>query len=175
MQAELWTAGKMSAGNIAFGDREISLGVSQPKGYLYSIRKDSILEDFYLEITASPSICRQKDEYGVIFHSASTQDFFRFGLNCSGETRLDRLVNGTASAPQSLIRHGAIPPGVPSVSRLGIRVIDTEMQFYANGELLFTVHDPSLPSGGLGVYARSAGEDPMTVNFSNLAVYQAVP
>jgi hypothetical protein len=35
------------------------------------------------------------------------------------------------------------------------------------------IHDQSLPSGELGVYARAAGPDEMTVNFSDLAVYEA--
>ena len=64
---EFWTTGKTSAGSIAFGISELSLGVAQPEGYLQSLRSEPILTDFYLEITASPSICRDQ---GMARHRA---------------------------------------------------------------------------------------------------------
>jgi hypothetical protein len=48
------------------------------------------------------------------------------------------------------------------------------MRFYANGHYLFSVRDPSLPNGVLGVYVRAAGAEPVTVNFSNLFIYEAL-
>jgi hypothetical protein len=48
-----------------------------------------------------------------------------------------------------------------------------EMLFYVNGEYLFAAHDTVLLNGGLGVFARASSEDVVTVNFSQLAVYQA--
>jgi hypothetical protein len=172
-QPEQWTTGKMSAGSIAFGKNELSLGISQPEGYLFSLHKDVAVDDFYLELTASPSICRSKDEYGVLFRVTPGLDFFRFGLNCAGEARVDRFLAGSASSPQPPTVYGVIPPGAPSSSRLGIWAYGREIRFYVNGEYLFMIHDQSLPSGGLGVYARAAGPDEMTVNFSDLAVYEA--
>src|SRR5512137_2099079 len=44
-QPENWTLGKMTAGSIALGRNEISLGISQPPGYLYSLRRATTLED----------------------------------------------------------------------------------------------------------------------------------
>jgi hypothetical protein len=40
---------------------------------------------------------------------------------------------------------------------------------------MFSVRDTGDPSGTLGVFARSAGDTPLTVSFSNLKVYSAVP
>jgi len=67
---------------------------------------------------------------------------------------------------------GAIPPGAPSTSRLAVWAKGKEMRFYANGEYLFTVSDRSLASGNLGVFIRSAGEDDVTVSFSDLIIRQ---
>ncbi len=170
-KAELWTVGRTPAGSVAVGVSELTLAVSQPRGYLYSLRQESALGDFYAEISASPSICRGGDEYGLLVRVKSAQEFLRFGLTCRGEARLDRLANGGASAPQPPAFYGAIPPGAPSTSRLGVWARGKELRFYANGQFLFAVRDASLLNGGLGVYARAAGEDPMTVSFSNLAIY----
>jgi hypothetical protein len=172
---EKWTSGRTTAGSVVFGKGELSLGVAQPKGYLYSLRQETDLSDFYLEITASPSICRDEDEYGVLFRISQTLDFFRFGLNCSGEARLDRFVSGVATSPQPPILSGSVPPGAPSSSQIGIWASNSEMRFYVNGEYLFTIRDSTLKSGGLGVYGRAAGDDAITINFSNLIVYQSQP
>lgn len=173
LKPELWSLGRSGAGSAALGVSELSLAVSQPRGYLFSLRQETALGNFYLEITASPSICRGGDEYGLLVRLVSLQDFYRFGLTCRGEARLDRLIGGEASSPFPPEFNGAVPPGAPSSTRLGVWALGREMRFYANGQFLFTVSDPVLGSGGFGVYARASGDDSVTVNFSNLQVYQA--
>ena len=174
-QPENWTLGKMSAGTVALGKDELSLGVAQPLGYLYSMRRNTTLDDFYLEITASPSICRGKDEYGLLLRVSPSSDFFRFGLNCAGEARLDRYLAGQAASLQPPTPNGVVPPGAPSSSRLAVWAVERDLRFYVNGIFLFSIRDASLPAGGLGLYARAAGAEAMTVNFSDLKVYQAAP
>jgi hypothetical protein len=174
-QPENWTLGKMSAGNVALGKNELSLGVSQPPGYLYSLRRDTALDDFYLEITASPSICRSKDEYGLLLRVSPNSEFFRFGLTCAGEARLDRYLAGQAASLQPPAPNGAIPPGAPSSSRLAVWAVQRDLRFYVNGVFVFSVRDASLPGGGVGLYVRAAGPEMVTVNFSDLKVYQAGP
>jgi len=168
-----WGVGKSGAGSVALVKNELTLAVTSPPGYLYSLRKDTWLGDFYLEITASPSICRGVDEYGLLVRVASTQDFYRFGLLCDGQARLDRLLGGEASSLQAPRMSGAVPRGAPSSSRMAVWAAGKQMRFYANGQYLFTVHDSSLLAGGMGVFARASGEDSVTVNFSELSVYEA--
>lgn len=174
-ESSQWTVGRMPAGSLAFGQGELTLAVSQGRGYLSSLRHGTNLGDFYLEISASPSICRAADEYGVLLRMASMQDFLRFALLCNGQARLDRILGGQASSPVPPEPHAAVPRGAPSASRLAVWALGKEMRFYANGQYLFSVRDGSLLSGGLGVFARAAGEGAVTVNFSDLAVYQVAP
>jgi len=173
-QAEFWTLGSLPAGNMALGVSELTLAVSQERGYLFSQRLGIELSDYYLEITASPSICRGEDEYGVLIRISQSLDFFRFGLSCSGYARLDRFYQGQASSPQPPIMSGSVPPGAPSSSRLSILAKGKEMVFYANGERLFSVSDGSLLSGGVGLFVRASGPDIVTVNFSDLVIYETV-
>jgi len=167
-----WSLGVIPAGSMALGVDELSLVVSRPRGYLFSLRQGTSLGDFYAELTASPSICRAADEYGLLLRVSPSLDFFRFGLTCDGQARLDRFLNGAASAPQPPTPSGAVPPGAPSQTRMAVWARGREMRFYANGQYLFSVNDPSLPSGGLGVFARAAGEDMVSVSFSRLEVYE---
>lgn len=169
---QTWTQGRYPQGIVAPGVNELSLAVNQERGYVSSLLQGVTLEDFYLEITASPSICRGNDEYGLLIRLQSSQDFFRFGLTCDGQARLDRLLGGVASAPQPPTFSGAVPPGAPSISRLGVWALGREMRFYANGQFLFSIRDSSILSGSLGLYVRAAATDAITVNFSDLAIYQ---
>jgi len=70
---------------------------------------------------------------------------------------------------------GAVPPGAPSSSRLGVWAEGKEMRFYINNEFQFSVSDPSLVSGTIGVFIRSAGENAVTVSFSDLVVREIIP
>ncbi|MEW5869291.1 MAG: hypothetical protein AB1894_08455 [Chloroflexota bacterium] len=170
-----WSAGRSPAGSMTFGQGELTLAVSQGRGYLSSLRHGTSLGDFYLEINASPGICRAADEYGLLLRVASVQDFFRFALLCNGQARLDRILGGQASSPVPPKPNAAVPPGAPSTSRLAVWASGKEMRFYANGQYLFSVRDGTLLSGGLGVFARAAGDGAVTINFSDLAVYQIAP
>lgn len=168
----VWTLARSPQASAALGVNELTLALHQPRGYLYSLRSEPLLSDFYLEITASPNLCQDADEYGLLLRASPSLDFYRFSLSCDGQARLDKYFQANASSPQPWMMSGAIPPGAPSISRLAVWAKGKEMRFYANGEYLFTVSDPSLTSGNLGVFIRSAGEDDMTVSFSDLVIRQ---
>lgn len=172
---EAWSLGKTGVGSAAIGVNELTLVVSEPDAYVYSVRESPELSNFYAEITASPMLCREMDEYGLLLRFSSPADFYRFSLSCDGQVRLDRVVGGAASSPQPWTFSGSVPPGAPSQSRLAVWAVGEEMRFFINDEFQFTVSDPMLPSGKLGMFARSAGEKAVTVNFSDLLVHRVNP
>jgi len=172
---EHWTLGRAGALSAALGKAELTLAISEPHGYIYSLFSEPVPGDFYAEITAAPSLCKDSDEYGLILRMSSNLEFYRFSISCNGEARLDKYFNRTASSPQPLTPSGAIPPGAPSVTRLAVLARGKEISYYANGEFLFTIRDPNLLNGSLGVFARSAGDNAVTVSFSDLKIYSAFP
>jgi len=167
-----WSTGVTGSGSIAFGKDELSLAVNRSGGYLSSLRSGTKLDNFYAEITASPTLCRGGDEYGLLLRVSPGMDFYRFSLTCDGQTRLDKYYQGKASSPHGLASSGSIPRGAPSQSRLGVLANGRDLNFYINSEFQFTIHDASLPVGGIGVFAHSNGDNAVTVNFSDLQVYQ---
>jgi hypothetical protein len=167
-----WELGTFADGIIAIGNNELTLAVKKERGYLFSIREQTNLSDFYAEISARPSICRGEDEYGFLFRYSSPGDFYRFSITCNGQYRIDRLFEGQASSPQPFTISGAIPPGAPSESRIAVMARDKEMQFFINDEHLTSISDPTLGNGNIGVFVRAAGEDDVTVSYSNLDVYE---
>lgn len=166
-----WPLARTASSSIALGVDELTLALTQPRGYLYAVRGETQLGDFSLEITASPSICRGQDEYGLLLRVSPDLEFYRFALSCDGQVRLDKYYQGKASSPQPWIYSGQVPPGAPSQSRLGVTARGREMAFYVNGEQQFSASDPSLATGSVGVFIRAAGEESVTVSFSDLRVY----
>ncbi|HSB66874.1 MAG TPA: hypothetical protein VLD65_09855 [Anaerolineales bacterium] len=170
-----WQLSQSSSGNIAMGTNELTIAIGENNAYLYSLREEPIFTDFYLEITASPSLCRDLDEYGVLFRVSPSVDYYRFSLACNGQVRLDRVIAGQASSPQPWLPSGVVPPGAPSSSRIGIAANGSNMDFFVNGQYQFSIKDPLLTSGALGLFARSTNKMAVTINFSDLELYSIVP
>jgi hypothetical protein len=169
-----WTTSQTEAGNIAYGKNELTIAIGETNAYLVSVRESPILGDFYLEITAETSLCRGLDEYGVLFRVSQTSDYYRYALSCDGQVRLDRVIGGQASSPQPWMLSGEVPPGAPAISHLAISAVGSEMSFFVNGQFQFSIHDPSLPTGSLGLFARSTNNMAVTVSYYNLVVYEVI-
>lgn len=166
----LWRLFSTDVGSIAFGKNEITIAISLKRGYLFSIRDGLEFDDYYVEITANPNMCRGDDEYGMLLRVTADEDYYRYSLSCDGRVRLDRIYQNQASSPQPWMTSGAVPPGAPSISRLGVWALGGEMRFFVNDEYQFTVFDPLLKNGKIGVFVRSTSDLAVTVNFSNLVV-----
>jgi hypothetical protein len=167
---EMWGQTRGPVGSAVISNNELTIAIAQPSGYLYSLRQGTNLDNFYVEITTNPSICRGEDEYGLLVRVTPSFDFYRFSLTCDGRTRVDKYYRSVASSPQPLTYSSEVPPGAPSQSRLAVGLSGKEMQFFIDDVLQFTVIDQSIAAGTLGVFSRASGEGPITVNFSNLIV-----
>jgi hypothetical protein len=173
--ANAWTTSQSAEGSVALGKNELTIAIGETNAYLCGVREEPAFSDFYLEITANTSLCRGMDEYGVLFRVSSAMDYYRFSLSCNGQVRLDRLANSQASSPQPWMMSGAVPPGAPSSARIGVAAQGEELSFFVNGRYQFSIHDPLLSAGGVGVFARSANKMAVTVNFSQLVIYEIIP
>jgi hypothetical protein len=173
--SDLWQTVIKDGGAAQPGKNEFSIAINKARVYVSSLRIEPQFFSFYAEITANPSLCRGLDEYGLLIRAASANDYYRFALSCDGQVRLDRIFQGQASSPQPWQLSGAVPPGGPSTSRLGVWAVGEEMRFFVNGEFQFSVRDGLIPSGALGIFARSASDQALTVNFSDLTVWEVIP
>jgi hypothetical protein len=167
-----WLLGQSNIGTTAMGLNELSIAIVEPRAYLFSTRTEPAFGNFYAEITASPNLCAGLDEYGLLFRVQSIGDFYRYSISCDGQVRLDRLVGGTAGSPQPWLVSASVPRGAPSRSKLGIWAVGQELRFFINDEFQFAVSDSYHDRGIIGVFARSAGENAVSVSFSDLKVYQ---
>jgi hypothetical protein len=170
-----WQVGQSTNGSIAYGRSELTLAVRQPKAALTSLRDGPDLSDFYLEVTVNVNLCRGPDMYGLLLRAASPDDYYRLLINCNGDLRLERIMDGRSLPVQDWIQSGVIPSGSPVVLRIGVRAAGREISFFINDIHQFDISDPVIPRGSIGVYARSMGDSALTISFSDLLVTALLP
>jgi hypothetical protein len=165
----VWDTATSDNGSASVGHNRLTV-VVQPGYYLASMRHDLTVTDFYAEITARPSLCRGEDNYGFVVRGVGSS-FYRFVVACNGEIRAERVSGGTRLPIQEPVLSGdAI--AAPGEVRIGVWAVGEDMRLFLNGRYQFSVNERTFPSGGLGVFVRSAGETPTTILFSDLKVYE---
>ena len=66
---------------------------------------------------------------------------------------------------------GQVPIGAPFELRLGVWANDKEIRLFVNDVYQFTITDPALKVGSVGVFVRATGSNAVTVNFRDLVIY----
>ena len=112
---------------------------------------------------------REGDDYGVLIR-ANAVAYYRFALSCKGTVRAERISSGTRQILQDWLPSGDAPRGSPGEVRIGVWAAGNEMRLFLNGRYQFSVRNPNYRSGTIGVFARAAGDTPVTVNFSDLVI-----
>ncbi|MBT3322505.1 MAG: hypothetical protein HN392_09505 [Anaerolineae bacterium] len=168
-----WNTIESGEGSVNISRNRITIAVKEPEIYLFSLRNEPLLGDFYLEIDAHPALCKGGDSYGLIFR-ASSDAHYKYALACDGTLRLEykkaynrpRLLAGPFGSANA-------PLGSPGDVRLGVWMAGSEMRFYLNDRFQFAITDRLLSDAGtIGVFAQTAPENSaMTVTFSNLVLH----
>lgn len=169
-----WFVPATSRGEVHIGDGELNLIIKEPESFLYSVLEGINYSDFYAEITASPSLCTGKDEYGMMIRASGAQRYYRFSLSCDGEIRF-RKYGQTIISLQPWVRSASVPNAAPSEVRLGVSAVGEEFRLFVDGVHQFTIRDEEIKRGSVGVFARAAGDTAVTVSFSDLVVREIVP
>jgi hypothetical protein len=172
---EGWILPESSRGLITVGNGELNIIINDPGSYLSSTREKPDVGNFYAEITTHPVLCSSRDEYGFLFGVYGGIQYFRFGLSCNGEVRLERFEEGNVSTLLPWTRNASIPAGAPSMTRIAVLAVEDEIQLYINGEILFSIEGQQRRFGSFGVYARTVGDTALTVSFSDLMVREVLP
>jgi hypothetical protein len=166
----LWDTAASNKGSASIDRGRLTLAV-QPEVYLFSLRHSLNVDDFYAEITARPNLCRGTDDYGLLIR-ASRVAYFRFSLSCNGMVQVDRISAGTRQSLQTPAPSGDAPRGSPGEVRIGVWADGPEMRLFLNGRYQLTVKNPAPRAGTIGVFVRSAGDTPVTVNFLDLTIQE---
>ncbi len=166
----LWSVRESDSSSVIVANGRITLAISQPRLYLFSLRSEPLLTNFYAEINATTSLCQGPDEFGLLFRAQGTSDYYRLVLACDRTVRLERVQGGAIALLQQRLPSGDVPPGSPGQVRIGVWAVGSELRFFLNGHFQFGLNDPVYKFGTLGVFARSGGENAVTITFSDLTI-----
>ena len=167
-----WVPYQIVNSSVSLMNDDLTLVINQTAGTVYAFRSAPLLEDFYIEATASPSYCQGNDEYGLMLRVTGTRrDHYRFALTCDGRAGVIRVVNDSRIQIVDWVSHPMIPTGFPMNSSLAVWVQGREMRFFVNDVYLFTVVDSVIGRGSVGLFARASVRDSISVSFSDLEVY----
>ena len=167
-RSSTWDTATSDQGSASISRNRLTLAV-QPGIYLTSLQRNIVAGDFYAEITARPSLCRGEDEYGFLVR-ANAATYYRFSLTCNGKAHAERISLKERHDLQDPVLSGDVPPGAPGEVRIGVWAAGPELRLFLNGRYQFSISDHNLSSGTVGVFARAAGDTPITVAFSDLEV-----
>lgn len=172
---EAWLLKTTPEASVAVANNHITLALSLEQGFLFSLRTEPVLSDFYAEITASPNLCGPEDEYGLMVRTTPALSYYRFAISCDGEAKVIKVSRNSTSVLVPPERYAVIPGAAPSSSRLAVWANGEDIRFFINNQFLFSIRDTVLKQGTFGVFVRTAGEKAVSVNYSDLLIYQVSP
>ena len=130
------------------------------------------LENFYLEVSASPWNCSGADRYGLLGRAPNADAAYLFGFTCDGQYSLRKWNGERFSYLVDWKASDWINNGAGQNNRLGLMANGSQISLYANGELLEEIKDPSYDRGAFGVFISSANTENMEVVVSEVAYWQ---
>jgi hypothetical protein len=168
----LWDTATSEQASAEIDNNRLNLSV-QSHIYKTSLRREFTANDYYVEITARPGLCRGEDAYGLLIR-ANPQGaaYYRFSLTCNGTAYAERISVGKRELLQIPLPSGDVPRGAPGEVRIGIWALGTEMRLFLNGRFQFNISSSNYSSGSIGVFVNSAGETPVIVSFSRLTLQE---
>ena len=161
-----WTTTRTEYGTIAYGLDELTIALNQKRMSLYSFFLEPIPDQYYLEMSVAPSLCKGEDLYGIAFRVQSNSDFYRLVLRCDGQIRVDLIRGGSVVTIVEQPSSGQLRPGALQDIPVALWLNETDVQVFIDGVYQFNVDQLLWRTGGIGVYARNVCDTPLTVSFS---------
>jgi hypothetical protein len=168
----LWNSVSGNSGDIIVSGEKITLAVKKEKGMLAVMRSETLPDDYYLEMTAEVRMCRGEDVIGVLFRAPNDQAGYRLMIGCDGRIALQQVIGGSPHPIVDWMNSHTLQPGLPFPIKIGILASGKTIRIFLNQVQQIEVNTDLFREGGLAVYARSIGDTPLTVNFSEIKIYQ---
>lgn len=171
----MWLRYEAAVGNVSINNNHITLALNEAEGLIFGIRHTPLITNYYAEITASPNFCEGANEYGLMLRVYGEEiNHYRLSISCDGRARVTRIFNRRALTVIDWFSHPVLPTTYPNSFRLGAWVKDKEIRFFINDFELFSVENAVIVEGAIGVFLRVREQESVSVNFSDLKVYQLV-
>jgi hypothetical protein len=169
-----WPLTGGSLGSSNFTDGMLAFTVRTPNTSIRSILPRDFPPDLYVEVTMTTMFCSTDlDSFGFIFRATAERNY-RLAITCSGKIRLERDLGMAMDGAKTWQDSPGLLSGAPAENRIGLLIRGSEFRVYIAGLEAYATGEPLVPSGGLGLFARTGKSDLLTVAFKDLVVYSIV-
>ena len=172
-----WNISAYIAGQGTVSGSQLTLSI--PEGSegatITALLLDFQSSNSFSSVNVRLSLCKGRDQLGFLFRATSPQDFYRFSITCSGETRLERVVGGQPFVIRDWAPSPDAPLGAPGEVTVGVSTAGQDLEFFLDDRFQFSIQDSIFTQGGLGFYLKSSSDSPVTVSLSNLQAFQTIP
>lgn len=168
-----WDRSAFDSGATDYENDAYRIVVSQPSYSVWANPYQSFT-DVRVEVDATKSagpdlnefgiICRYRDENNFYVGVLGSDGFYGFWKRYGG-AELEPIGDGFQEASDAINLGG-------SRNHIRLDCIGDTLSLYANGTLVFEVHDADITSGDVGLYAGTFDEAGTDILFDNFFVYQ---
>jgi hypothetical protein len=167
-----WEWEALGGGAISLLENHLVIALHEPNMFLFTLKSDLVLNDFFLEVDARADLCQTGDAFGVMYRVNESFEHYRFTLTCEGATRVVRVLSSESRLLLPLTESSAILPGPMTTNRLSLMASGDVFRFWINDLEIFNTRDITLSEGGIGLFVRSGRGNQATVTFTNLCIYE---
>ena len=169
---EVWNTSISEEASARLARNQLVLSINEPGPLsITSLRSQPEVGDFYAEAIVDINLCSGQDQYGMILRATPGGNYYRFTINCNGQERLDVIRNGETYALTDWLSSGDVSMGAPSQIKVGVWAAGREIRLFLNDHYQFSLVDPVFSNGTIGFFIYASGQTPVTIAFSDLAVY----
>lgn len=162
-----WDLGEDGTGATSIRQGKMIITLHESSGFRYALAPVQPLANFYLEVEVRPELCQPDDEFGILFRLNAQFEYYRFALNCGGQTKVNRSLQNGARALMPLTNTAAAIAGPMAKNILAVRASGDQFRIWINGVEIFNLRDLSLQSGLVGLFVRTGRGNQATVSFDN--------
>ncbi len=166
-----WPLSSDSAGSASFTSGMFTFTVRTPRTSILSVLPRDFPSDVYVEVTVTTEFCgADLDAYGILFR-VQTERNYRMAFTCSGQIHLERDLGFILEGAKAWQPAPGLLSGAPAENRIGLLIRGSEFRVFAAGLEVYSTNEPLIPSGRLGLFARTEKSNLLTVAFRDLVVY----
>ena len=167
-----WRTEADESGATSISDGAMVIEINAPNMLQYTTLVDEQFGEFDLGVDAAFMNSTPASTLGVLLHMAGPEDFLRFEITADGRFMVERLnpdgiwtryLDDWELSP-------ALVTGFGAANRLRVVAKGTEISFFANDELLFTLPNSPATTGQIGLDAGTFGEPGTRAAFDNLTI-----
>ena len=160
-------------GGSAIENNQMIIRVNAPNTIQYTTLREPIFDDFRLQVDLTSLDGAEAVSYGVLFRMNDRNEFYRFEITGDGRFMVEKA-NADGSWLQYLDnwkKADSIEIGKDAWNTLRVDAIGSELKYYVNNSLVYSMTDDFLAVGNIGLDIGAFGQSSASAAFDNLIVH----